>query len=1288
MVSPIRLLILTCSLFFTLSTTSLTAQKTDLNQLPERFQEVNAVSLNPARSTASIIELGDLPKSQQNANVAPVLVQRYYGLKAGVDAVSPLSTTQPARGFAVNKYQRIHRGIPVEHERYNVLSGPAGPRVIAAEHYDLPNNLRTKPTLTRAAALKIALNYVGATTYAWEQIDQDYVRYVWSLDLVKQIDEELRAVQPGGELTIVDDYDTPEADPDLAWKFNVYASAPLSRAWIYVNAHSGKIMLKDRIIKHASEPVNVQTRYAGPRTIMVDLETSGTDPHNGLPLLDSRTNAPAAGPLYVLRDDTRGDGLETYDLNGVGGVPLSLPLLYAQGKAFTDDDLNWSLSEHRRGGTINEAENDDIAWDAHWGTQVVYDYWLDVHGRNSYDDNGIAIKSFLHYGVAYDNAFWNGTAMTYGDGSYQGGANPDGTFAPLMSLDVCGHEIGHAICTFTADLVYANESGAMNEGFSDIWGAAIEAYVARAVDPSLGAIMNPWGIGEQIDERDGGIQYPDNGWRALRYMDEPGRAGDPDTYGGANWVDQDCSPNLANDQCGVHTNSGVLNKWYYIITAGDAGTNDLGDNYAVNGLGFEVSERIAYGTELLLTPNATFAEARAASIAFVRNMTEAGGGQCGTYERVLTDAWFAVGVGEAFSCAQVASFTERKSFTSELVMSSNDCDAGKIITVEAAVVGSGQVSLGGNATEGEDYDVLNKFFSTGSAGFGVHNFQVLVYDDASIEGDETITLSLPGGPTHRLTIIDNDTDLSVGSPAESLLNHTMRASSLPPGWSVVTQSGGANSWFASVANGAQIGITAAGGATPTYDGNEQVSVDVILASPKIDARGMHSLQLSFDWRAGGETDVPTDVSVDGGVTAVPLDYGNLAYSFDGETWEDFPEYDAFVSILATVASGSFNEVLPDYLQGTQFYLGWRWRNDPLVGSAYSFSFENVNLNASHPGIATQTMATEEPLGPQETIYFLDASGTETIAKITNLSNHDFGCTSVQIVTSGTGKNRCSGGVFLDKTFRIVPERRSNNKPLEITWYVSDAEATGFENSSGQSMEDVVAYSSRSYVCATGSDRRREAEFTLMDDIEGGVAIFTSVRSGDEFFSLGMEDSSLPVLFSSFYAQNEGDHNQLNWATSQERDNEGFVVQRSSTPTDGFRDIGWIQPEKDFPEGTTYQFTDADIVRGETYYYRLLQKDFDGATHPTDIQQVSTVASGATISLYPNPTQDLLNVRVSEEDISSSDLLQVMDVNGKVVISQALRSQQTLRIEQLPNGIYLVRVPLRDGSTITRRVLKQ
>jgi Zn-dependent metalloprotease len=95
------------------------------------------------------------------------------------------------------------------------------------------------------------------------------------------------------------------------------------------------------------------------------------------------------------------------------------------------------------------------------GSRKTYDYWTSVHGR-SFDNAGAAIKSYVHYSSNYDNAYWNGSVMTYGDGTY---------FDILTSIDVAAHEIGHAICSNTANLAYQPESGAMNEAFSDIWGA-------------------------------------------------------------------------------------------------------------------------------------------------------------------------------------------------------------------------------------------------------------------------------------------------------------------------------------------------------------------------------------------------------------------------------------------------------------------------------------------------------------------------------------------------------------------------------------------------------------------------------------------------------------------------------------------------------------------------------------------------------------------------------------------------------------------------------------------------
>jgi Zn-dependent metalloprotease len=229
--------------------------------------------------------------------------------------------------------------------------------------------------------------------------------------------------------------------------------------------------------------------------------------------------------------------------------------------------------------------------------------------------------------------------MTYDDGS----GPLLGGFKPLTSLDVCAHEIGHGVATFTSNLVYAHESGAMNEAVSDIWAACVERFAIVSVDGSLINTYRPFYIGEQI------AATPDD---PLRRMDNPKAASDPDTYGGQFWRNPDCSPDILNDNCGVHTNSGVLNKWFYLITVGshnglgpdaayarpdsDDGINDLGNNYSVTGLGFSISEQITYMTELLLTATATYAEAREVSLSVAGALS---GDACSDMVATVANAW-------------------------------------------------------------------------------------------------------------------------------------------------------------------------------------------------------------------------------------------------------------------------------------------------------------------------------------------------------------------------------------------------------------------------------------------------------------------------------------------------------------------------------------------------------------------------------------------------------------------------------------------------------------------------
>jgi hypothetical protein len=361
----------------------------------------------------------------------------------------------------------------------------------------------------------------------------------------------------------------------------VYAQYPLSRQIVFVDAANGKILGKREMIHTTNATGSAVTAYSGTQTITTDF----------------------TGTTYRLRETGRGNGINTYDMRLAGTS-------YAAAVDFTDADNNWN--------NVN-TNKDQYATDGHWGTEKTYDYFLSKHNRNSVDNAGFALNSYIHTNLV---AFGYGSRMTYGDGGTSGAT----TYTPLTALDVCGHEITHGVTERTSNLVYQKESGAMNEGFSDIFGTAIEFY-------AKGASAN-WNIGENIGA-------------AFRSMSNPNQFSQPDTYGGTYWVSvTSCTPTNNNDQCGVHTNSGVLNFWFYTLSQGGSGTNDIGSVYNVTGIGIDKAAAIAYRTNAnYLTSTATYATARTFAIQSAVDLYGAGSPEV----IATTNAWYAVGVGAAYN---------------------------------------------------------------------------------------------------------------------------------------------------------------------------------------------------------------------------------------------------------------------------------------------------------------------------------------------------------------------------------------------------------------------------------------------------------------------------------------------------------------------------------------------------------------------------------------------------------------------------------------------------------------
>ena len=490
------------------------------------------------------------------------------------DEMRLLKTETDELGFEHQKHQQFYNGIKVEHGTYSVHARQNAIESMSGNYIPI-KGVPVTPALSESAALESALSYIGAQLYKWQIPGEE----AW---IKEDMQDPEASFFPEGELVIIEDFNG-DMTPRLAWKFNVYAQEPLSRDYVYIDAVNGKVLFKDPIIKHANAVGTAATRYSGSRTIMADS-------NNG---------------AFRLRE-ARGtnSGIETYDLN--------TGTSYSSAVDFVDNDNDWTSAEW------NNAQKDNAALDAHWGAENTYDYFLIKHNRNSYNNNGAVLKSYVHYSTNYDNAFWDGTRMTYGDGG--------SVFSPLTALDVCGHEIGHGVCSYTANLVYANESGALNEALSDIWGACIEYFAAPE--------KNTWLLGEDITLGGG----------ALRSLVNPNAYNDPDTYLGTYWYTG------TGDNGGVHTNSGVLNYFFYLLVNGGSGTNDIGNSYGVTGIGIEDAAKIVYRAEsVYMSSNTNYTQSRTHMIQAATDLFGAGS----TQVIATTNAMHAVGIGSAYgSCEQ------------------------------------------------------------------------------------------------------------------------------------------------------------------------------------------------------------------------------------------------------------------------------------------------------------------------------------------------------------------------------------------------------------------------------------------------------------------------------------------------------------------------------------------------------------------------------------------------------------------------------------------------------------
>lgn len=364
-------------------------------------------------------------------------------------------------------------------------------------------------------------------------------------------------------------YDPSKESFVLAYKIEAIVKEDLHSYSIFADATSGDLISCQANSCHADAIGTAHTAYHGTRLIATSAHQNN----------------------FTLKCTSKGHGVETINLNG--------NLNYNNISQFTDPDNTWEQ---------NKPSAEKYSTDAHFCALEYYDFLDEKFNRNSLDGNGFKLVSYLNYSTNLVNAFWNGQAVVYGSGN--------GTQTPLTTLDIAGHEFTHGLLQKTSGLNYSGQPGIINEGLSDIFGAALEYHSDQA--------NFNWTIGEKSG-------------MTLRSMSDPSLFNQPDTYLGNNWYSG------TGDNGGVHINSGFINKWFYLIAEGGTGTNDNGLNYSINGIGFNDALRIAYHAMIAyLVPQTDFEDFKKATLWSAADLF----GNCSSQVTCVASAWKAVGLGD------------------------------------------------------------------------------------------------------------------------------------------------------------------------------------------------------------------------------------------------------------------------------------------------------------------------------------------------------------------------------------------------------------------------------------------------------------------------------------------------------------------------------------------------------------------------------------------------------------------------------------------------------------------
>ncbi len=625
------------------------------------------------------------------------------------------------------------------------------------------------------------------------------------------------------------------------------------------------------------------------------------------------------------------------------------------------------------------------------------------------------------------------------------------------------------------------------------------------------------------------------------------------------------------------------------------------------------------------------------------------------------------------------------------------------VSTQATAAATVNFTLGGTATANKDYTISPASVSYTTNDNTAKTITLTIIDDQAVESTETILLGYTitgtgviAGPDKQslsISIIDDDvanTTVDNTTATKTLLTQNFDGSlNLPAGWTSEFYGDGVtipNQWVVGPNGGTgtttnSAYITSNTTTKPNTYGNTRVS-DSYLFSPLVDATGLKNLVMNFKWKCNGEN------GYDGGFLGY-IPFGQAV------TAANVQFFNIYLTGVTTITNSNLS--FGSAFNGSKFYFVYNWFNDNTLGTNPPFTIDDVTFTGKAFSIASAVDADTAfaQYSSQNAQYYSTNAvapfDNRIIATVNNL-NSDIGCITASVQNAGVGQTAVtttSGSYFRsDKVIKLTPASANTTATYQVTLYYTTAELAIW--GANVPLLKILKVKDGVSLASTLNNTNAQVFATTVDDQRGtkGYASFTAnVTGGFSQFMLTSTTTVIPVTILEFEARGNGKNILLNWSTTTEVNNKGFVLERGLDGVN-FERIAWVNGKLNSNQLTHYSYIDNFVQPNIVYHYRLRQTDTDNREKLSDIKQAKIKYSNIEVSISPNPAKDMLRVFVS--GISGLSDVNLVNTEGQVVRSwkklNVTSAPASLDIRNLASGVYMLQVVTAQSTTVEKVII--